>query len=269
MNPLAFTSPVVVASGCGGTGRDLAPFDGLAGIGAFITRSLTLNARTGWPAPRVSASDSGIVHATGLPNPGPEQFLALELPRLVADGIAPIASLAAGTAAEWAELAHLLSHAPGLRGLELNLAADAGLLTDTSPQHLQQVVAAVRARVPTGLPVIAKLGFDTDGLVASARAVVDGGADAVTVGGGLPALMPDGRLGSLVGPAIQPVALRAVASVHTALPDVPVLGAGGIRSAAGARAFLSAGASAVQIGSALLADPTAAAHIAADLEGDR
>jgi dihydroorotate dehydrogenase (NAD+) catalytic subunit len=265
MIPLNLTSPVLVASGCGGTGRDLAPFAGLAGVGGFVTRSLTLSARPGWPSPRLSTGDSGIVHATGLPNPGPEQFLALELPWLVAEGVAPVVSLAAGPLSEWAELAQLFAHAPGLRALELNLAADTGLVNDTSPQQLHQVVAAVRSRVPAGLPVVAKLGFAIDTLVVAAQAVADAGADAVTVGGGLPALLPDGRLGSLVGPAIRSVALRAVADVHVALPDLPVLGAGGIRSTADARAFLTAGASVVQVGSALLTDPTVAARIAAEL----
>ena len=128
---------------------------------------------------------------------------------------------------------------------------------------------AVRGNLPGGIPVLAKLGHDPVRVVETARAVAGAGADAVVLGNALPALMPDGGPGGLSGPAILPVALRCVADVRSALPDLTLVGAGGAASAADVRAFLDAGAVAVQIGAALLHDPTTAARIAADLGGGR
>ncbi|WP_110205623.1 nitronate monooxygenase [Nocardioides daejeonensis] len=269
MTTLPFAAPVVIAAGCGGTGRELAAFDGLAGVGGFVSRSLTLTARSGAPAPRVVAAPSGVLHATGLPNPGPEQFLALELPWLVAHGVVPVASLAAAEPDQWQELVRLVAAAPGLRAIELNLQADGGLMPEGEPRLLAAVVGAARAQLPPGVALLVKLGHDPSRLVTRSRLVVEAGAEAVVLGGGVPALLPDGRPASLVGPAVRSTALRAVAEVHAALPDLPVVAAGGIRTAAEARTFLAAGAAAVQIGSALLADPTTAARVAADLRDGR
>lgn len=267
MSGLSFRSPVMIAAGCGGSGREPEAFGGLTGVGGFVSRTLTLSARTGWPAPRIAAAESGIVHSAGLPNQGPEHFLALELPGLVKAGVAPVASVAAATEAEWAQLVGLLAPAPGLRALELNLADDAGLSPDQSAEWCRRVVTAARGRA-SGLPVLVKLGPARPDLTAAVVAALEAGADAVVLGGGVPAVMPDGRLGSLVGAAVLPVALRAVMEVKTEVPQADVIASGGIRTTADARRFLEAGAVAVQVGSAMLVDPTAAAQIAADLSAD-
>jgi dihydroorotate dehydrogenase (NAD+) catalytic subunit len=115
------------------------------------------------------------------------------------------------------------------------------------------------------MPVLAKLRCDVVRVVESARTVLDAGAGAVVVGNALPAAMPDGRPAGLSGPAIRPLALRCVAEVRAGLPEAQIVGSGGIGDADDARAFLAAGASAVQVGTALLRDPTTATRLVADL----
>ncbi len=271
--------PVMIASGCGGTGRELVPFLDLSSIGGFVTRSITRDPRPGGPAPRIVETPSGFVNAVGLQNPGLDGFLATELPWLVRNGVTVFVSIVASTLGEYTELTRRLSRAPGVAGLELNLsvpdAAGLGLFDVREPVHAASVVGAVRRDLPRDQLLLAKLGPDQRRLVETARSAAEAGADAVVLTNALPARMPDGRPGGLTGPAILPVALRCVADVHAALADLPIIGAGGISSLADARAHLAAGAIAVQLGTGLLHDPTCAARIAAALasadidEGDR
>lgn len=266
---LTLRNPVMVAAGCGGTGRELDSFGPLDALGAFVTRSITLNARAGAPAPRLAETPSGLVHATGLPNPGLEIFLATELPRLVQAGARVVVSVAGGSPGEYADLARRLARAPGVSAIEVNLSApDAaahGLYDVREPFHLSGVVAAVARELRQGIALLVKLRPDVLRVVESARTAVDAGAGAVVVGHAAPAALPDGRPAGLSGPALRPLALRCVSELRAALPDVPVVAAGGIATAADARTFLDAGAAAVQVGTALLHDPTTAARIAAEL----
>ena len=261
----------MVASGCGGTGRELEPFlgpDGLDGLD-LVTRSLTLDRRDGGPAPRIEECPGGMVNAVGLPNPGLEQFLATELPWLVRAGTRVHVSVAGSSLGEYADLARRLSRAPGVAGLEVNLGvpdeAGWGLYQAREPFQSASAVAAVRREFPADLPVLAKLRPDVSRIVEGARACADAGATAVVVGNAVPAAFTDGRSGGLSGPAVLPVALRCVAEVHRALPDLAVIGCGGVRDLATARAFLDAGARAVQVGTGLLHDPTTVARLRADL----
>ena len=269
---LTLASPVVVAAGCGGTGRELDALDGLAGVGAFVTRTLTLDPRDGHPGRRVHETDAGFVHATGLANPGLHQFLATELPWLAAADVRVVVSVAGSGLGEYADLARRLGDSPGVDGLELDLATPdgraLGLYDAREPVQAARVVAAVRRDLPRGVTLLAKVGHDPLRVVETARTVAEAGADAVVLGNALPALLPDGRPGGLSGPAVRPVALRTVAEVHAALPGLPLVGAGGASSADHVRAFLAAGATAVQIGAALLHDPTSAARAADDLRGE-
>ncbi|MEP9364808.1 tRNA-dihydrouridine synthase [Nocardioides sp. CN2-186] len=253
---LTLASPVLVASGCGGTGRELEPYVDLAALGGFVTRSISLDARDGADAPRVVETPSGLLHAEG-PNPGLEHFLATELPWLVRSGTRVVVSIAARSLGEYAELARRLGRAPGLSAIEVAVAGE--------PFQAASVVAAVQRDLPRGLPVLAKLRPDLLRVVETARAVVDAGAAAVVVGDSQPGALPDGRPAGLSGPAVRPIALRCVVEVHAALPDVQVVGGGGIVTVADARTFLDAGAVAIQVGTALLHDPTTAARLAADL----
>lgn len=262
--------PVLTAAGCGGTGPELAPFTDLTALGGFVTRSITLDPRPGGPVPRVVESPAGLVAATGLPNPGVDQFLATELPWLLQRRVRVFASIAGTGLAEYAQLARRLTEAPGLTGIEVNLAApDAaalGLADVRDPFQAAGLVGACRREVPRGVLLMVKLGLDPSHAVEAARTVADAGADAVVLGNAVPAAMPDGRAAGLGGPAITPIALRCVADVHAVLPELTLVGCGGITTTDDARAFLAAGATAVQVGTALLHDPTTAARIAAELE---
>ncbi|WP_435747013.1 hypothetical protein [Nocardioides sp. SYSU DS0663] len=269
---MELSNPVLVAAGCGGTGRELAPYVDLAALGGYVTRSISLNARAGGPAPRLAETPSGLVHTTGLPGPGLEIFLATELPWLVQQGARVVVSITGSSVAEHAEVAKRLAHAPGIRALEVNLAVpdarEHGLLDVREPFHAANVTAAV-VREADGLPVLAKVRPDLLRVAESARVVTDAGAVGVVVGGPQAAALPDGRPAGLSGPAIRPLALRCVTEVRSALPAVAVIGGGGITTTADALSFLAAGAVAVQVGTALLHDPTTAARIAADLARER
>ena len=266
--------PVMVAAGCGGTGRELAAYAGPEGLDGldFVTRSITLDARAGGPGPRIAEVPGGLVNAVGLPNPGLEHFLATELPWLVRAGVRVFVSIAGSTMGEYADLARRLSRAPGVAGLEVNVGAPdeggVGLFEVREPYHAASVVAAVRREFPADRPVLAKLRPDVSRVIESSRTCHEAGATAVVLGNAIPAAFPDGRPGGLSGPAAAPVALRCVADVHRALPGVPLIGCGGVRDAASAHMFLDAGAVAVQLGTALLHDPTTLARVRAELQPD-
>ncbi|MCW2845321.1 MAG: dihydroorotate dehydrogenase [Nocardioides sp.] len=268
---LTLANPVLVASGCGGTGRELAAYGPLADLGGFVTRSISLNARPGGPLPRIVETPSGLLHAVGMQNPGLDHFLATELPWLAQQGTRVVVSIVGGSLGEYAELARRLGRSPGVSAIEVNLsspdAPGTGVFDVREPFHAASVVAAVHRDLPRGIPVLAKIRTDVVRVVESARGVLDAGADAVVVGNALPAAMPDGRPAGLSGPAVRPLALRCVTEVREQLPEAQLVGAGGIACADDVRSFLAAGAVAVQIGTALLHDPTAAARAVADLRG--
>lgn len=264
--------PVMVAAGCGGTGRELAPYAGPGGLDGldFVTRSITLDPRPGGAGPRLVETAGGMVNAVGLPNPGLEHFLATELPWLVRAGVRVIVSIAGSTMGEYADLARRLSRAPGVAGLEVNVGAPdevgLGLFEIREPYHSASVIAAVRREFPSDRPVLAKLRPDVSRIVEGARSCHEAGATAVVVGNAVPAAFPDGRAGGLSGPAIAPISLRCVVAVRQALPALPTIGCGGVHDVASVTAYLRAGARAVQVGTALLHDPTTVARLRADLD---
>ena len=268
---LRLRSPVMVAAGCGGTGRELAPYVDLDGL-AFVTRTTTRDPREGTAGPRMAESPSGLLNAIGLHNPGLSRVLDDEVPWLVRAGAQVYVSLAGATLGEYAELAMLTGRAPGVAGIEVNVSLPdpgaAGVFEAREPFHAASAVAAVRRETPSDLPVLAKLRLDVSRVVECARAVADAGATAVVVGNAVAAAMPDGRPAGLTGPAIAPVALRCVREVCDRLPDLRVIACGGVADAAGARTMLAAGAVAVQVGTALLRDPTTLGRLVADLQED-
>ena len=269
---LRLASPVVVAAGCGGTGRELAAYGSLEALGAFTTRTITLDARRGGPVPRLLETPSGLLHATGLPNPGVDGFLATELPWLLQQRARVVVSVAARSLGELAELARRLGTAPGVSAVEVNVSPpDTGpepeLMSAREPFQVGAAVAAVERELPRGVPVLAKLRPDAVRVVEAARAAVEAGAQALVVGQALPASMPDGRAAGLSGPAVDPLALRCLVEVLEAV-DVPVVAGGGVATVADVRARLALGAVAVQVGAALLHDPTTAARLVAALDPD-
>jgi dihydroorotate dehydrogenase (NAD+) catalytic subunit len=260
LDRIGLANPVMVASGCGGTGRELAAYGDPARLGGFVTRSITLVPRPGGRQPRIVEAPSGLVHALDLHNPGIDQFLALELPWLLQRGVATYVSVAGRTLGEYAELARRLGRTPGIAGIEVNLsppdATATGVFDVREPFHAASVVAAVQRDLPRGVPVLAKLRPDPARVAETARAVLEAGADAVVVGNALAAAMPDGRDAGLSGPAVRPVALRCLAEVVAAVPDATVVACGGLATVDDVTAVLDRGASAVQVGTALLHDPT-------------
>lgn len=258
-----------VASGCGGTGRELAPYADLTALAGFVTRTLTLDPRRGGRL-RIAESRGGLVRAHQLQNPGVDRFLTAELPWLAQQGVATWASVAGSSPADIAAVVRRLATAPGLSGIELNLAVDDAasqrLHDGSTPRGAAEAVRAVLDVLPDNLALHVKLGADVRRLPAVARAVAEVGCDALVIGGALPAALDNGTPAELSGPAVLPVALRAVRTVRAELPEFPLVGVGGVATAADVRAVEAAGAGAVQVGSALLHDPSALARITSELE---
>lgn len=272
---LTLPTPVLTAAGCGGTGRELEPFVDLDRLGAFTTRTLTLDRRAGAAGPRLVATPSGVLADTGGQNPGLQGFLAAELPWLARRRVRTVVSVAGRSLADFAELARHAGGAPGVSAVEVDLSGRyaGGPALDLEPFGAGKVVHVVRRDVPRGVPVLVKL---TPGghLVDVARQVVKEGADALVVGHGPAGLAFDphtlrpalgGDRAWLSGPAVLPLTVRAVADLHAALPDIPLVGTGGVRSGADALQLLLAGATAVAVGAALFADPGAPDRVADEL----
>jgi dihydroorotate dehydrogenase (NAD+) catalytic subunit len=229
--------------------------------------------------PRLAETPSGVINAVGFPGPGVEDFVAVELPWLVEHDIPVVASIVADTAAEYGRIAQLLRQVPGILAIEVNLSNP---VTQPGRQAFSMnaaaaagVVHVVRRNTATSMPVFAKLSGDTTDIVDVAQSCVHAGAAALSLINAVRAVGIDTRrnrpalatpIGGLSGPAIKPIALRAVWEVHAQMPDVPIIASGGVATATDALEMLLAGASAVAIGSALLSDPAAGHRIAAGLQ---
>jgi dihydroorotate dehydrogenase (NAD+) catalytic subunit len=271
-------SPVLTASGCSAFGRELAPFNDLTALGAVVTKSVQLRPRSGRPTPRMAETPSGMLNSIGLQGPGIDGLLAEELPWLAERGVRALVSIAGTRVEDFAELATRLRGVPGVLGLEVNISCpnveSRGEVFACDPVAASDVVRAVREAADPAQPVYAKLSPDVTDIVAVARSVADAGADGLSMINTLLGLVIDpdtmrpvlgGVTGGLSGPAIRPVALRCVWQVHQALPGVPILGMGGIRSGLDALQFVLAGASAVSVGTAVFNDPSAPSRVAAEL----
>jgi dihydroorotate dehydrogenase (NAD+) catalytic subunit len=270
------TNPVMTASGTAGYGTELSGYLDYPALGAVVVKSLAAHEWPGNPGPRLRPTAAGMLNAVGLQGPGVSAWLAHGLPELLAAGATVVASIWGRTVEEYRAAAELLARAPAeVVAVEVNLSCpnlegrDAIFAHD--PERSAEVIAATEV---CRRPRWAKLSANTDRIVDVAAATVAAGAEAVTCintmlglvydrGTGRPALGAGG--GGLSGPAIHPIAVRAVHDVHEALPDVPVVGVGGVADAWDAAELLLAGASAVQVGTATFADPRAAMKILAGL----
>jgi len=273
-----FHAPVFTASGCAAAGKELEPFIDLTEIGAVVTKSIMVAPRSGRPTPRMAETPSGMLNSIGLQGPGVEEFVRRDLSWLRERGIPAVVSIAGGTAEEYATLANRLRHEPGIAAIEVNISCpnveSRGLVFACDPRASANVVKAVRRNTNSTVPVVAKLSPDVTDIVDVAGAVVAAGADALamintTLGVVIdtdtmrPALA--GITGGLSGPAIRPMAVRAVWQVHAAMPETPILGMGGIRSGLDALQFVLAGASAVSVGTAVFNDPSAPVRVQREL----
>jgi dihydroorotate dehydrogenase (NAD+) catalytic subunit len=278
-----FPNPIFTASGCAAAGRELDAFFDVADLGAIVTKSVMRDPRLGRPTPRMAETPSGMLNSIGLQGPGIVAFLENDLPWLVERGARTVVSIAGGSVKEYAELAKRLRDAPGIALVEVNIScpnvADRGQVFACSAVAASDVIGAVRAELSgdSQPPVFAKLSPDVTDIVEIARSVVAAGADGLSLINTLLGMVIDpdtlrpalaGITGGLSGPAIRPVALRCVYQVHAALPDVPILGMGGVRTGADALAFLAAGATAVSVGTAVFGDPGAPMRIVDELTAE-
>jgi dihydroorotate dehydrogenase (NAD+) catalytic subunit len=273
---VALPNPITSASGCFASGAELDRFYDVTELGAIVVKSVTREPRSGLPTPRMAETPSGMLNAIGLQNPGVDAWLERDLPWLQERGARVVASIAGHTVEDFATVARRLRDQPAIVAVEVNLSCpnveERGLVFACSAVDSHEVVAAVRAE--TSVPVLAKLTSDVTDIVAIVQAVVDAGADGVTLINTLlgMAIDPDtGRpelwntYGGLSGPAIRPVAVRNVHQVHQALPDVPILGCGGARTVGDVVQFLRAGATAVAVGTATFVDPFVGPRLIAGL----
>jgi dihydroorotate dehydrogenase (NAD+) catalytic subunit len=276
-------TPVLTASGCAAAGRELAAFVDLRSIGGVVTKSIMSSPRAGRPTPRMVETPSGMLNSIGLQGPGIESFLREDLPWLLDSGTRAVVSIAGGSIDEYAVLGRRLSQAwaDGLRpsAVEVNIScpnvANRGLVFACDPESATQAVAAARQTLPSDVPMWVKLSPDVTDIASIAGTAVDSGADALclintTLGMAIDhtTLRPrlGGITGGLSGPAIRPIAVRCVYQVAAALPSVPLVGIGGVRTGRDALELIAAGASAVQVGTTIFGDPSAPARIADELD---
>ena len=269
-----FPSPVFTASGCASSGKELAQFFELKDIGAVVTKSVMDKPRHGRPTPRMAETPSGMLNSIGLQSPGMDAFLANDVPWLLEQRARVIVSIAGETIEEYATLARKLRSVSGLSAVEVNISCpnvdNRGLVFACDPDASRRVIDGVRKTIGGELPIIAKLSPDVTDLASIARGVVEAGADALalinTVLGmviNLDTMKPHlgGKTGGLSGPAIRPVAVRAIYQVHEALPHIPILGMGGVSTGRDALEMILAGASAVSVGTASFGNPSALVDI--------
>lgn len=274
-----FPSPIFTASGCASSGRELAQFFPLKEIGAVVTKSVMTKPRHGRPTPRMAETPSGMLNSIGLQGPGIDAFLANDVPWLLEQKARVIVSIAGETIEEYSTLARKLRSVSGISAVEVNISCpnveNRGLVFACDPDASRRVIDGVRKTIGGELPIIAKLSPDVTDLPAIARGVVDAGADALalinTVLGmviNLDSMRPHlgGKTGGLSGPAIKPVAVRAIYQVHAALPQIPILGMGGVSSGRDALELILAGASGVSVGTASFGNPTALIQIRDELQ---
>jgi dihydroorotate dehydrogenase (NAD+) catalytic subunit len=259
-------SPLLTASGTAGHGAELAAYLDLAALGAVVVKSLAAEPWAGNPAPRVHEATAGMINSVGLQGPGVEAWLEHELPPLIDTGALVVASIWGRTVEDFARAASLLHDAPPeVVAVEVNVSCPN--LEDRRRMFAHSTTATAEAIDAAGAcarPLWAKLSPNVADIAEIAVAARDAGAEAVTLVNTLLAMAIDperrrprlgaGR-GGLSGPAVKPVALRAVYDCYAALPDLPIVGVGGVASAPDVVEFLLAGAAAVQIGTATFADP--------------
>ncbi len=268
---VTFQNPVLLAAGTAGFGRELDRVVDLDGLGGIVTKAVTPEPRRGHPAPRVAEFHGGMLNAVGLANPGVDAVAAHDLPWLAARlrRARILVNVAGATIADYARVVERLTPLGAIAAFEINASCPntsaGGLEFGAEPRGLAELVRACR-RAATR-PLTIKLSPILPDLPAMARVAQEEGADAVTLVNTIPGALA-GRLGhasgGVSGPALLPIGVLATRRV-TERVGIPVIGVGGIRTAADARAYLDAGASLVAVGTAALADPRAPERIAREL----
>ncbi|HEV2758553.1 MAG TPA: dihydroorotate dehydrogenase [Acidimicrobiales bacterium] len=274
---VGFANPVMTASGTAGHGAELARYMDLSSLGAVVVKSLSAEPWGGNPAPRVTEVDAGILNSVGLQNPGVEAWLEDELPALLATGARVVASIWGFTVEGYEKAATALADAPpAVVAVEVNLSCPNVEERRAMFAHSPSLTAdAVEATAGCRRPRWAKLSPNVTDITEIAGAALRAGAEALTLVNTVMGMAIDVetrryRLGAggggLSGPAIRPVAVRAVHDVCSSFPDAAVVGVGGVTTGEHAVELLLAGASAVQVGTATFADPRAPVRIRGELE---
>jgi len=262
---LTLKNPLIAASGCFGYGTEYSDVVDIASLGGVAVKGLFLAEREGHPPPRIVETPAGMLNAIGLQGIGVHRFIAEKMPELRARGAVVIVNICGTTLQEYVELATILSDVEGVHALELNISCpnikEGGITFGCSLHGTGDVVAAVRK--VTTLPVIPKLTPNVTDIKSIAKAAEDAGADAISLVNTFLAMAIDVEtrrprlsniVGGLSGPAIRPIAVRMVYECRQTV-RIPIIGMGGISSAADALEFMIAGATAVQVGTANFVDP--------------
>lgn len=261
-----FKNPVITASGTFGFGREYSEFYPLREIGGLSCKGITLKPRMGNPPPRIAETPSGILNAVGLQNPGVDHFIERDLPWLKEQETVVIANIAGNTPEEYAQMAEKLSES-SVDMIEMNISCPnvkhGGVQFGTSCQSVGAITREVRAHCKK--PLMVKLSPNVSDIAEIARAAESEGADALSLINTLTGMRIDintlrpiirNNTGGLSGPAVFPVAVRMVWQTAGAV-KIPVVGMGGISSWRDAVEMMLAGASAIQVGTALFSDPYA------------
>ncbi|RNF40658.1 dihydroorotate dehydrogenase [Planococcus salinus] len=262
---LELKNPIIPSSGCFGFGKEYARLYDLSQLGAIMVKSTTVEPRLGNPTPRVAETASGMLNAIGLQNPGLQKVMEEELPWLEQYDVPIIANVAGTTTEDYVEVAKAISQAPNVHALEINISCpnvkEGGITFGTDPAIAQQLTQAVKA--VSRVPVYIKLSPNVTDIVSIAKAVEAGGADGLTMINTLLGMRLDPKTGrpvianmtgGLSGPAVKPVALRMVYEVSQQT-SLPIIGMGGVSNVDDVIDFLSAGASAVAVGTANFVNP--------------
>jgi dihydroorotate dehydrogenase (NAD+) catalytic subunit len=286
LSGMLLPNPLMTASGCAANGRELNRFFDIARLGAFVTKTVLADPRSGRGTPRMAETPSGMLNSIGLQGPGIADFARFDLAWLKSVGARVLVSIAGNTADEFADVAVALSQSQSFDavvGVEVNIScpnvANRGLVFACDPGSSAEVIALVRQKLPPHIPLFAKLSPDVTDIVEIASACVKAGADGLTMINTLLAMVIDterlrpkvaGLSGGLSGPAIRPVAVRAIWQVRAAMiegqiPMVPIIGVGGVRTGDDALQLVAAGASAIQVGTATFNDPTAPVRVSHEL----
>jgi dihydroorotate dehydrogenase (NAD+) catalytic subunit len=273
-----FQSPVVLAAGTCGFGMELEDVLDVDSVGGFVTKSVTLEPRSGNPAPRVTEFSAGMLNSVGLANPGLTKTRAEKLPWIARNvrKARVFVSVAGHTVDEFFKLVEGLDDEEGFLGFEVNLSCPNDANRGGPPFALDldavsEIIGGCRSR--TERPIIAKLAPNDPDIGRTAQRAQDAGTDGLTLVNTLPGLLLHpgtgepaigAGQGGMSGPALRPAGLRAVREAQQAT-SLPLFGVGGVLSAEDAVAYARAGASLVQIGTASFASPRAALQLASAL----
>ncbi|AVP36858.1 dihydroorotate dehydrogenase [Staphylococcus felis] len=262
---LSLKNPVMPASGCFAFGAEYSQFYDLSELGAIMVKAATKEARFGNETPRVAETDSGMINAIGLQNPGVHHIIEHELKALEQYDVPIIANVAGSIEEDYVYVAEHISKAPNVKALELNISCpnvkEGGMQFGVDPQVAAELTRKVKA--VSSVPVYVKLSPNVTNIVEMAKAISQY-ADGLTMINTLVGLRIDantGRpiihnvVGGLSGPAIKPVALRMVFEVRKALPEIPIIAMGGIQNEQDVIDFISVGADAVAVGTANFQNP--------------